>query len=206
MSQYKQLLRLDTEQQQQLLAEANQLLLSFTPAQRVQWALQHLPDQQILSSSFGIQSAVMLHLVTTERPDIPVVLTDTGYLFPETYQFIDELKERLQLNLKVYRAHLSPAWQEARFGKLWETEAGIKQYNHMNKVEPLQRALKELNVGTWFSGLRRSQSSTRADKNIIEISRGTVKVQPIIEWTNKCLLKHSLAWYFPGGIGPAKTP
>lgn len=142
MSQYKQLLQLDTEQQQQLLAEANQLLLSFTAAERVRWALEHLPDQQILSSSFGIQSAVMLHLVTTERPDIPVVLTDTGYLFPETYQFIDELKERLQLNLKVYRAHLSPAWQEARFGKLWENEAGIKQYNHMNKVEPLQRALK----------------------------------------------------------------
>ncbi|MBU1620436.1 MAG: phosphoadenylyl-sulfate reductase [Gammaproteobacteria bacterium] len=199
MSQYKQLLQLDVQQQQQLLAEANQLLLPLTPAQRVKWALEHLPDQQILSSSFGIQSAVMLHLVTSARPDIPVLLTDTGYLFPETYQFIDELKERLQLNLKVYRAHLSPAWQEARFGKLWENEAGIKQYNHMNKVEPLQRALKELNVGTWFSGLRRSQSSTRADKDIIDISRGTVKVQPIIEWTNKdvfyYLKEHDLPYH-----------
>ena len=47
MSQYKQLLQLDTEQQQQLLAEANQLLLPLTPAERVKWALEHLPDQQI---------------------------------------------------------------------------------------------------------------------------------------------------------------
>ncbi len=43
------------------------------------------------------------------RPDIPVILTDTGYLFPETYQFIDELTDKLKLNLKVYRAGESPA-------------------------------------------------------------------------------------------------
>ena len=62
----------------------------------------------------------MLHLMSRERADVPVVLTDTGYLFPETYRFIDELTERLALNLKIYRAELSPAWQEARFGLLWE--------------------------------------------------------------------------------------
>ena len=53
------------------------------------------------------------------RPDIPVILTDTGYLFPETYRFIDELTDKLKLNLKVYRATESAAWQEARYGKLW---------------------------------------------------------------------------------------
>ncbi len=66
----------------------------------------------------------MLHLVSRERADVPVVLTDTGYLFPETYRFIDELTERLALNLKIYRAELSPAWQEARFGLLWEQGGG----------------------------------------------------------------------------------
>ncbi len=49
----------------------------------------------VLSSSFGIQAAVSLHLVNQIRPDIPVILTDTGYLFPETYQFIDELTDKL---------------------------------------------------------------------------------------------------------------
>ena len=102
----------------------------------------------------------MLHLVTSQQPDIPVVLTDTGYLFPETYQFIEQMTERLSLNLKVYKAELSPAWQEAKFGKLWEQgEEGIKQYNQLNKVEPMTRALNELDAGTWFSGLRRDQSS-----------------------------------------------
>lgn len=198
-SKYRSILQQDSATQQAWLAEANHLLTPLTAAERVRWALQNLPQNPMLSSSFGIQAAVMLHLVSTQQPDIPVVLTDTGYLFPETYQFIDELTDKLKLNLKVYRAALSPAWQEARFGKLWQSADGIKQYNQLNKVEPMQRALTDLKVGSWFTGLRRSQSSTRADKDIIEISRGVVKVQPIIDWSNKdvfyYLKEHGLSYH-----------
>jgi hypothetical protein len=70
-----------------------------------------------LSSSFGAQSAVSLHLVTQAKPDIPVILVDTGYLFPETYRFADQLVDRLKLNLKVYRPQVGIAWMEARYGK-----------------------------------------------------------------------------------------
>ena len=59
--------------------------------ERIASALKSLPGQHIVSSSFGAQSAVMLHLMTEQKPDIPVVLIDTGYLFPETYKFIDTL-------------------------------------------------------------------------------------------------------------------
>ncbi|WP_419148130.1 phosphoadenylyl-sulfate reductase [Pseudoalteromonas 'SMAR'] len=186
MSDFKQILSQDSATQQRLLAEVNAILSEQSAEQRVAWALEHLPENHFLSSSFGIQAAVMLHMMTQQRADIPVVLTDTGYLFPETYQFIEQLTERLSLNLKVYRAEQSPAWQEALYGKLWEQgEAGIKQYNTLNKVEPMNRALQELDAGTWFSGLRRQQSSTRADKPIVELSRGTVKVYPIIDWHNR---------------------
>ena len=78
------------------------------------WALENLPGDYVLSSSFGIQAAVSLHLVNQIRPDIPVILTDTGYLFPETYQFIDELTDKLKLNLKVYRAEQSAGWRRLR--------------------------------------------------------------------------------------------
>jgi phosphoadenosine phosphosulfate reductase len=185
--------------QQAWLRDINATLAPLDDEQRVQWALKHLPLNPMLSSSFGIQAAVMLHLVSRQRPQIPVVLTDTGYLFPETYQFIDQLTKQLDLNLQVYRALLSPQWQEARYGQLWHSAEGIKQYNQLNKVEPMQRALRELNVGSWFTGLRRSQSSTRADKNIVEISRGVVKIQPIIDWTNKevfyYLKEHQLPYH-----------
>jgi phosphoadenosine phosphosulfate reductase len=182
---YHDLLSLDAAAQTAALADINQQLATLTPAQRVEFALKALPGSHILSSSFGIQAAVMLHLVTQVNSDIPVVLTDTGYLFPETYRFIDELTERLQLNLKVYRAALSPAWQEARFGQLWQTPEGLKQYNQLNKVEPMQRALQELGAHSWFAGLRRSQSSTRTDTPIVGVQRGVVKINPIVEWSNK---------------------
>lgn len=182
---YQQLLQMDPAAQQQALLQINQQLAPLSPQQRIEFALQELPGNHMLSSSFGIQAAVMLHLCTRIKADLPVVLTDTGYLFPETYRFIDELTEKLQLNLQVYRSHLSPAWQEARFGQLWTSAEGLKQYNQLNKVEPMVRAQHELGVQSWFSGLRRSQSSTRADTPIVSVQRDVVKFCPIVEWSNK---------------------
>ncbi|OZI13993.1 phosphoadenosine phosphosulfate reductase [Sodalis-like symbiont of Philaenus spumarius] len=177
---------LDKAQQTAALAAVNQQLESQTAEQRVAWALEHLPEQAVLSSSFGIQAAVSLHLVTRQRPGIPVILTDTGYLFPETYRFIDELTETLGLNLQIFRAKTSPAWQEARYGKLWEQGVeGIERYNQINKVEPMKRALATLGAGTWFAGLRREQSGSRAHLPVLAIQRGIFKLLPIIDWDNR---------------------
>ncbi|CNK14822.1 phosphoadenosine phosphosulfate reductase [Yersinia mollaretii] len=168
------------------LAEINRELESLTAQDRVSWALDNLPGEFVLSSSFGIQAAVCLHLVTRQRPDIPVILTDTGYLFPETYQFIDALTEQLQLNLQVFRAPQSPAWQEARYGKLWEQGVeGIERYNELNKVEPMSRALETLGAQTWFAGLRREQSGSRAQLPVLAVQRGVFKLLPIIDWDNR---------------------
>ena len=124
---------------------------------------QRLPGQHMLSSSFGAQSAVMLHLVTRQAPDIPVVVVDTGYLFPETYRFIDETDGAAGPESQgLFRSAVSSAWQEARHGRRWEQGVeGLREYNRDNKVEPMERALDELDVGTWFAGLRRSQSNGR---------------------------------------------
>ncbi|EKF9749746.1 phosphoadenylyl-sulfate reductase [Vibrio cholerae] len=182
----EELLTLNKVQQTLRLTEVNQHLESLSAQERVVWALENLQGNHALSSSFGIQAAVMLHLLTSVKSDIPVVLTDTGYLFPETYQFIDELTERLNLNLKVYSAPVSAAWQEARYGKLWEQGVeGIERYNQINKVEPMRRALDELNIGTWFSGLRREQSQSRASLPILSVQNGVFKFLPVIDWTNK---------------------
>ncbi|MFE8114854.1 phosphoadenylyl-sulfate reductase [Brenneria goodwinii] len=182
------------------LAEVNQQLERLSAQERVGWALENLPEEYVLSSSFGIQAALSLHLVTQQRPDIPVILTDTGYLFPETYQFIDALTEQLNLNLQVYRAELSPAWQEARYGKLWEQGVeGIERYNQMNKVEPMNRALADLKAKTWFAGLRREQSSSRGHLPVLAVQRGVFKFLPVIDWDNKqvyqYLKQHGLSYH-----------
>jgi phosphoadenosine phosphosulfate reductase len=168
---------------------------------RVERALEILPPRPIVSSSFGAQAAVTLHLVTRRLPRIPVVLIDTGYLFPETYRFVDTLAARLDLDLRIYQARRSAAWHEARHGRLWEQgAAGIRRYNQIHKVEPMQRALAELHAGTWFAGLRRQQSETRAAIEPVQaIGGGRFKVHPIYDWTDRdvydYLKRHGLPYH-----------
>ena len=115
-----------------------------------------------------------------------MILVDTGYLFPETYRFVDELGERLALNLQVYRPRMGIAWMEARFGRLWEQGVeGIDRYNRLRKVEPMQRALSELGVRTWIAGLRRSQSRSRAALDFVELRDGRWKLHPIADWSDR---------------------
>jgi phosphoadenosine phosphosulfate reductase len=139
-------------------------------------------------------------MVTRQWPEIPVVLIDTGYLFPETYRFVDELTERLRLNLTVYRPAISAAWQEARYGKLWEQGVeAIERYNQMNKVEPMQRALDELDAEAWIVGLRRAQASTRRELRVLGLQDGYLKVHPIVDWNDKhvydYLTRHGLPYH-----------
>lgn len=153
---------------------------------RVRWAYQQYGDKLVLSTSFGIQSAVMLHLVTSQIPDIPVIFVDTGYLFPETYRFAEELTERLQLNLKTYLPLQTAAHQEAIHGKLWEQELeGLKRYNLINKVEPMNRAVQELGAVAWLSGLRRHQSTSREARTVAEKQNKIWKIYPIIDWSDR---------------------
>lgn len=182
------------------LLEVNRTLEASTAEERVRWAGETFGQEVVLSSSFGAQAAVCLHMATRQLPDIPVILVDTGYLFPETYQFIDSLTERLKLNLHIYRAATSPAWQEARHGKLWEQGLeGITTYNQMNKVEPMRRALAELQPKAWLAGLRRQQSSSRKRLNVLAVDQMYLKIHPIVDWSSKdvydYLKEHDLPYH-----------
>ena len=160
----------------------NKQLESLFAEQRIEWVLENLPGDYIVTSSFGIQAALMLHMTTRIMPDIKVVLIDTGYLFKETYDLVD----RLNLNLHVYRSDISPAWQERRYGQLWsQGQSGIEQYNRITKVEPLQRALRETNAACWFSGLRRQQSKSRSSLPVMQMKDHIYKTHPIIDWSKQ---------------------
>lgn len=179
---------------------ANRLMAKLDPGERVAWVLERLPGNHVLSSSFGVQSALMLHLVTRAAPGIPVVFIDTGYHFPETYRFVDELTGSLKLNLQVYRAPVSAAWQEARHGRRWERGlTAIDNYNRENKIEPMRRALDELQAGTWLAGLRRSQTRTRSGLNFLTRQWRRFKVYPVADWTDRdvhaYLTRHKLPYH-----------
>lgn len=182
------------------LEEFSRMLEARTPEQRVEWALASLPGPFVLSSSFGAQAAVALHLITRIAPRTPVVLVDTQYLFPETLQFAAELASRLDLDLRIYRAALTAAEFEARHGRLWEQGAdGLARYNEIVKLEPFRRALRELGANSWFSGLRRAQSSTRRGLPALQRLDGRFKVHPLVDWTDRdvgrYLRQHGLPWH-----------
>jgi phosphoadenosine phosphosulfate reductase len=186
--------------QEGALAIVNRTFERLSAHERIERTLELLPGTHVLTSSFGAQSAAMLHLVTEVSPGVPVILIDTGYLFPETYRFVDTLSERLKLNLRVFRSEASPAWQETRFGKLWEQGiSGIEHYNRINKQEPMERALEALDAGTWLSGLRRVQAPSRARIAPIAFRGGRYKVYPVFDWTDRdvgrYLKEHDLPWH-----------
>jgi phosphoadenosine phosphosulfate reductase len=166
-------------------------LEAASATERVRWAYETYGDQLVLSTSFGVQSAVMLHLVTTQIPDIPVIFVDTGYLFPATYKFAAGLTERLKLNLKTYIPRQTAAQQEALYGKMWEQSLeGLERYNRINKVEPMNRAVQELGASAWLSGLRRSQSSSRGGRGVVEAQNKVIKIYPIIDWNDRDIYEY----------------
>ncbi len=163
----------------------------------IRWAGETFGEGLAMTSSFGAQSAVMLHLVTRIIPDLPIILIDTGYLFPETYQFVQDLTKQLSLNLKVFSPRVTPARYEALHGKTWEYSEGLSHYHEVFKVEPLQRALEELNVTAWLAGLRSNQTDHRATLRTVEKQDGLYKVHPILNWSRKAIGEYMAKYSLP---------
>ncbi|MEL6248030.1 MAG: phosphoadenylyl-sulfate reductase [Cyanobacteria bacterium J06554_6] len=179
----------------------NQTLKDVTAPALVEWAAKEFDSGLVMSTSFGIQSAVMLHLVTQVVPSMPVIWVDTGYLPAETYRFADQLTQRLQLNLKVYQSPLSPARMEALYGRLWEQHnvEALNRYDQIRKVEPMQRALQELNATAWLAGLRAGQTTHRQTLGRVGRQNGCYKVLPILNWHSRdvyqYLTQHELPYH-----------
>ncbi|MDC3132373.1 phosphoadenylyl-sulfate reductase [Opitutae bacterium] len=166
-------------------------LENSTAFARIQWAKNSFGDSLVMSTSFGIQSTVLLHLVTQQIPNIPIIFIDTGYLFPETYSLAEDLTKRLKLNLLTYRSNLTPKEQEDRYGKLWEQgEKGLDHYNKINKIEPMNRAITELKASAWISGLRRQQSQSRKNLYAVQRQNKVTKIYPIIDWDDATIYKY----------------
>ena len=181
------------------LESVNQELEQAEASELVSWGAQNFPNSIVMTTSFGIQSAVMLHLVTRVIPDIPVIWIDTGYLPAETYQFAEELTKRLKLNLRVYQSDISPARMEALYGKLWEQEdlEAFNRYDYIRKVEPMQRALQELNVKAWLAGLRSQQTKHRQTLGRVAIQGDIYKIHPILNWDARDIYQYLIAHDLP---------
>lgn len=179
-------------------------LNGFDAPSIVRWAAETFSQGLVMTSSFGAQAAVMLHLVTRVIPAIPVIFIDTGYHFPETYQFCQEMADRLSLNLKAYQSPLSPAWMEVKHGKLWELGDSEEEqaknlvlYDQLRKVEPQRRALRELGAVACMAGNRKQQTDHRAGLRNVELVDGVFQIYPILNWATKDVHEYLKAHELP---------
>mmetsp|Transcript_496 Transcript_496/g.1214 ORF Transcript_496/g.1214 Transcript_496/m.1214 type:complete len:531 (-) Transcript_496:467-2059(-) len=165
------------------------------PLDVLRWAMEEFDGRLAMSTSFGIQSAVLLHMATQVKPDIPVVWVDTGYLPPETYQYAETLRETLGLNLTVSsNTEWSPARMEALYGKLWEKDDAESHslYGRLRKVEPLKAGLDSLkpNPLVLLSGLRASQTKARAGMKPVSYQQGRFKLLPMLRMTDEDVVEY----------------
>lgn len=151
--------------------------------------------------SFQAEDVVVLHLLRQRRPDIPVLFLETGYHFPETYEFRDQLAREWGLNLINVIPKQTVQEQESAFGILYNTDP--TRCCQLRKVDPLLAALEPF--GVWFTGLRREQSVTRRSLRKGEVhhlpsGKGVVKVSPLADWT------WAQVWEYTGRHGLGYLP
>jgi len=175
-------------------------LESKSATERLEWAANNYSDRMILTTSFGAQSAAFLHLATRQNPKLPILFIDTGYHFPETLDFAKELTKKLNLNIKTVRPRFTPQQLEKEYGRLWEMgPAGLEKFHEIIRVEPLRRALSELNPMLWVAGLRRTSSESREKLSVISSSQSRLKLLPLLDWSDRqvgdYLRLHSLPYH-----------
>jgi len=167
----------------------NRVLETYEPADVVAWAARQFGnDGLIMSSSFGAESALLIYMANEVVPGIRIVFVDTGYLFPETHRFMEELRQRFDLNVWTYRTRNDPIAYLAAAGETDPTfRENIEACCDANKNEPFERALLELKPKAWLRGIRRHQADTRRARQVVEWSDRyeCYAISPLLNWTRR---------------------
>jgi len=169
--------------------ETNRDLEKLSAQDQLQWGHETFKERFVLTTSFGIQSAVLLHMTVRlkyiNKPQ--VIWIDTGYLPKETYNYAEQLTQLFGLDLVVAQSSISPARMEALYGRLWETglKKDLEKYHQIRKVEPLEKTLSNLNIFCWASGVRKGQTKNRQSMSHMDYMRDRLTLRPLLNWTKK---------------------
>ena len=167
----------------------NKTLKDMTPKEIILWGYKNFDTNFAITTSFGIQSSVILHLVNqcSLQKKIKIFWIDTGYLPSETYKYAERLINDLSLEIEVLQSELSPARMESLYGKLWETNksSDLDKYHEIRKIKPLENALNKNNIYCWASGVRSEQTDNRNKMKFVDIIRERLSLRPLLNWKNK---------------------
>jgi phosphoadenosine phosphosulfate reductase len=175
--------------------------LGRRPEALIAWAL-GLGERTITTTSFGPFTGVILHMVTQARPDMPIVWMDSGYGTAETYRYAEELRRRLNLNLQVYLPRRSRAHREAVDGPPPTLDdPRHAAFTEEVKLEPFERAVRELQPKVWITGVRAEETAERARMQPVALNAdGVIKVAPLLGWTSKQLHEYLKRYDLPNNF------
>lgn len=159
----------------------------------IEFAVETFRERIALTSSFGAESAVLLHLVSRVAPHMPVLFLDTGKLFPETIDYRETLIRRLGLTaVRIVSPNPSKLQEDDPSGYLWSVDPD--RCCAIRKVEPLSQVLTEFSA--WITGRKRFQGDTRSALPIFERDGRHVKINPLATWAEadieNYLVEHNL--------------
>ncbi len=178
----------------QEIEQLNATLTTAHPTEIIRWAVETFRPDVAMTSSFGVESAALIHLAIQVDSTMSIRFVDTGFHFPETWQHLETLRDRWHLNVRTFRttmdveqfkrdhAHLPPGHPDYCCGDY--------------KVEATERALKGLRC--WLTGIRREQAATRAATPVVErLSTGLIKVAPLAAWTTTAVHAYMTQHHLP---------
>jgi phosphoadenosine phosphosulfate reductase len=166
----------------------NNKFTGASPEEILTFFLAEFREKIALSTSLGLEDQVLTHMVHSIHPGTKIFTLDTGRLFPETYDLIERTSRRYKMDIQVYfpdREEVEQMVAEKGINLFYESIENRKLCCGIRKLKPLARALSDSEV--WITGLRRDQSVTRNDVNVVEWDElnDLVKINPLIEWNEK---------------------
>ncbi|MEM6735630.1 MAG: phosphoadenosine phosphosulfate reductase family protein [Bacteroidota bacterium] len=160
------------------LVEQNKMLRHKTPDEIIEWALL-LTEKRIVTTSFGVYSAVLLYTLSGKDPNIDVIWCDTGYNNYETYQHAHNLISDYDLNIHIYVPNQTKAFTDIALGLPTVDDPKHDQFTELVKLEPFRRALATHQPEVWFTNIRVRQTAYRDSLDILSYSNdGILKISP----------------------------
>lgn len=178
------------------IALFNQNLRHEDPSTIISFVLRFATNP-IITTSFGAYSAAIIHAVYKEQLGIKVLWCDTGYNTPKTYSHMDRLTNRFDLNIDVLTPKFTTAYLDYQYGRPKVGTAEHKEFSDLVKIEPIKKAIDNIQPDLWFTNIRSGQTQFRDGQDILSFSeQGILKVSPFYHFTNKDLFayltKHQL--------------
>jgi phosphoadenosine phosphosulfate reductase len=182
------------------LERLNRRFEAAEPREILDWCVNHIPEGLVQTTAFSLLVVTdMLYRDLRPKSPVPIIFLDTLHHFQATLDTAHKAQRYYGLDLHIYRAQGVNSREEFadRYGhKLWETD--VSRFHYLTKVEPLQRALDELQVKAWITGRRRDQSPSRRHLPIFEREQsGRIKVNPLANWSRKQLWQYTFEHNVP---------